>query len=224
MQLPHPTIIKIDKKPITHERSVKYLSMILDPTFSWIPHIIELAKKRSRTIGIFYKLCYLIASDILKMLYYALIHPFTLYGITAWGLTFPSYLDQILKLQKKYLRAVTFSDPMVHSNPMFLQYNIVKLDDLHKFQLLSLVYKWKYSLLPIQYSSYFSKASDVHHHQTRFSSNEKLYINQVNTTQYGLRTVHFSGAELWNSLSNELKQNHSFPSFKINLRNYLMDQ
>ena len=156
------------------------------------------------------------------MLYYALIHPFILYRITDWGLTFPLYLDKILKLQKKYLRAVTFSDPMAHSNPMFLQYNILKVDGLHKFQLLSLVYKWKYSLLPIQYSSYFTKASNVHHHQTRFSSNENLYINQVNTTQCGLRIVHFSGAKLFNSLSNELKQNHSFPSFKINLRNYIM--
>ena len=100
VQLPHPTIIKIDQKPITHERSVKYLGMILDPTLSWRPHIIELAKKLSRTVGIFYKLRYLISSDILKMLYFALIHPFVLYGITAWNLKFPSYLDMILKLQK----------------------------------------------------------------------------------------------------------------------------
>ena len=137
---------------------------------------------------------------MLKMLYYALIHPFILYGITAWGLTFPSYLDKILKL-KKYRRAVTFSDHMAHSNPMFIQHNILKVDDLHKFQLLSLVYKWKYSLLPIQYSSYFIKASSVRHHQTRFSSSENLYINQVNTTQYGLRTVHFSGAKLYGTPS-----------------------
>ena len=76
---------------------------------------------------------------------------------------------------------MTFSDPMAHSNPVFLQYNILKVDDLHKFQLLSPVYKWKYSLLPIQYSSYFNKASDAHHHQIRFASNENLYISQVNT-------------------------------------------
>ena len=45
VQLPHPKIIKIDKKPITHERSVKYLGMILDPPLSWKPHTTELAKK-----------------------------------------------------------------------------------------------------------------------------------------------------------------------------------
>ena len=89
VQLPHPTVIKIGKKPIIHERSVKYLGMILDPTLSWRPHKTELAKKLSRTIGIFYKLRCLIPNDILKMLYYALIHPFVLYGITAWGFTFP---------------------------------------------------------------------------------------------------------------------------------------
>ena len=117
--------------------------------------------------------------------------------------TFPSYLDLILKLQKHYLRVVTFSNPIAHSNPMFLQYNVFKVSDLHKFQFRSLVHKWKYSLLSIQYSSYFSKASNVHHHhQTRFASNENLYIDQINTTQYGLCTVHFSGAKLWNSLSN----------------------
>ena len=79
VQLPHPAIIKIDEKPISHERTVKYLGTILDPILSWRPHITELAKKLSRTIEIFYKLRYLIANDILKMLYYALIHPFLLY-------------------------------------------------------------------------------------------------------------------------------------------------
>ena len=125
VQLSHPTIIKIDKKPITQERSVKYLVMILDPALSWRLHITELAKTLSRTIGIFYKLRYLIPNDILKMLYNALIHPFVLYGVTAWGLTFPSYLDMIPKLQKTYLCVVTFSDHhgTLKSNVSSIQYN-----------------------------------------------------------------------------------------------------
>ena len=109
----------------------------------------------------------------------------------------------ILKLQKKHLRVVTFSDPMAHSNPVFIQYNILKV-----------VNKWKYSLLPIQYSSYFGKASNVHHHQTRLAADENFYINQGSTTQYGLRTVHFSCAKLWNSFSNELSGIILFPHLK----------
>ena len=50
---PHRKIrIKIRNKRSTEENDVKFLGVFLDSTLSWKPHITELSKKLSRTIGI----------------------------------------------------------------------------------------------------------------------------------------------------------------------------
>ena len=76
--IPYTPIIKINKKPLTCDNSIKYLGVILDPLLSWKTHITELSEKVVRSVGIFYKLRYLVPRHIARTLYYALIHPFIL--------------------------------------------------------------------------------------------------------------------------------------------------
>ena len=45
--------IKIGNKRLNKEDCVKFLGVLVDSTLSWKPHIIELTKKLSKTIGIF---------------------------------------------------------------------------------------------------------------------------------------------------------------------------
>ena len=80
----------------------------------------ELCLKLSKTVGIFSKLRYYVNVDILIMLYYSLIYPFLTYGIQVWGLTYPTYLKPVatLKLQKRVVRIMTFTDPRSHSEPL----------------------------------------------------------------------------------------------------------
>ena len=56
--IPHRKIrIKTRNKRITEENDVcKFLGVLLDSTLSWKPHITELNKKLSKTIGMFCKL------------------------------------------------------------------------------------------------------------------------------------------------------------------------
>ena len=58
--IPYTPIIKINKKPLTRDMSIKYLGTILDPLLNWKTHITELSKKMARSVGIFYKLRYLL--------------------------------------------------------------------------------------------------------------------------------------------------------------------
>ena len=155
--IPYTPIIKINKKPLTCDNFIKYLGVILDPLLSWKTHITELSKKVARSVGIFYKLRY-----------YALIHPFILYGVTIWGLTYPTYMDPILKLQKRFLRIITFSVLMAHSDPLFIRFAILKVHDLHKLQLGNFVFTWKQQSTPAQFKSCFTPATSVHDYNTRF--------------------------------------------------------
>ena len=71
---------KMRIKRITEKNDVKFLAVLLDSTLNWKPHITELSKKLSKTIGIFYKLRHYAIADVLKLLCYALLYPFLIYG------------------------------------------------------------------------------------------------------------------------------------------------
>lgn len=55
-------------------------------------------------------------------------------------------------------------------------------------------------------------------------NNDDLFLNQVQTTQYGLRSLSFSGAKLWNSLPLDVKQITPFSRFQQNVKNSMIDR
>ena len=55
----------------------------------------------------------------MSSLYYALVYPFLIYGIIAWGNTYPTTLQPLFILQKKAIRFMTFSIFDEHTSPLF---------------------------------------------------------------------------------------------------------
>ena len=95
---------------------------------------------------------------------------------------------------------MTFSEPASHSEPLFKSLNLLKFSDIIHVEILSFVYWWFHKLTPSCFADYFKPISSVHLYYTRQSNNDHLFLNQVQTTQYGLRSLCSSGAKLWNSL------------------------
>ena len=77
-----PVTILINKQAIAEVKYVKYLGVLIDSHLSFKYHIDQLTKKISRGIGILYKLCHYVTTKILTNVYYAIIYPFLLYGVT----------------------------------------------------------------------------------------------------------------------------------------------
>ena len=80
-----PVTILINNKAIDEAQYVKYLGILIDSQLSFKYHIEELNKKISRAIGLLYKLRPFVTTKILINVYYAIVYPFLLYGITIWG-------------------------------------------------------------------------------------------------------------------------------------------
>ena len=139
------------------------------------------------------------------MLCYSLIYPFLTYDVHVWGLTFPSFL--IIYYPKKAIRIISFSEPKSHSEPLFKSLNLLKLNDVLELQFLPFVYQWSHRLLPPCFSEYFRFTSFVDSYSTRQSCNRNLYVTSVSTTQYGLRSLKFTGPGLWNTLPTSLIRN-----------------
>ena len=77
----------------------KYLGVLIDECLSFREHIDYISLKLARNVGILRKLKYIFPRDILRTLYYSLIHPYLLYCFNVWGSTFPSHLHHIRVLQ-----------------------------------------------------------------------------------------------------------------------------
>ena len=162
--------IKIRNKRITEENDVKFLGVLLDSTLSWKPHITELSKKLSKTIGIFYKLRHYATADVLKLLYYAILYPFLIYRSSVWGMAYQSHLDKLQAIQNKFIKAISFSDKYDSPYPLFHIHSILKISDIIKLQIVSFVYESRMRLSPLEFHTYFTSISDVHSYGTRQDS------------------------------------------------------
>ena len=81
----------------------KYLGIHLDNKLNFLNHIEIVETKVARSIGIFYKLEYVLPKDAVLQLSHSLVHSYFTYGLTVWGNTFPPYISKLHKLQTKPL-------------------------------------------------------------------------------------------------------------------------
>ena len=108
---------------------------------------------------------------------------------------------------------MTFSKKTDHSNLLFSRLEFLKVDDIRQFQLLAFVYDCQNRLVP---------CAQTHSFNTRLAARGDLFLERKNTFQYGIRSIEFTGARLWNMLPTQLRES-SLPSvFRTNLKKHLL--
>ena len=55
------------------------------------------------------------------------------------------------------------------------------------------------------------------------SQNDNLLVKSVHTTQYGIRSHRYTGTNLWNYLSIDVKKTRPFSNFRQNITNSMID-
>ena len=168
----------------------------------------------ARSIGILYKLKYVLPKDALLQLYHCLVHLYFIYGLTVWGNTFPTYISELHRLQNKAIIIVSGSTSNEIATPLYKDFKILPLLLLLlHFSIAKFVYTNNRLPLPLQFDNYFTLTKRVHSRNTRFSSNNQLII-PLFETQRTQKSIKYIGAKLWNSIP-EYFRNYSFPKFKI---------
>ena len=112
-------ILTLNRTKIYESTKIKYLGLILDSRLSWKEHTSELSKKLNRSVGMLYKTRHFCPTIVLKSLYYSIFHSHVSFGLPVWGHASDTYIDKIVKSQKKAIRAITFSKYCEHSTPLF---------------------------------------------------------------------------------------------------------
>ena len=84
----------------------------------------------SKYVGLFYKIRYFLPLPALLTLYRSLLEPHLTYCNIIWCNTSPSFLLKLESLQKKVIRAISWSDYHAHTPPLFLKYGLLRLPEL----------------------------------------------------------------------------------------------
>ena len=100
------------------------------------------------------------------------------------------YINAVLLLQKRIVRAMCFEHFASHSTPIFLNLRILKLHNLIHLKLMSFVYKSVHMILPVCFHNFFKSLESVHQYSTRQSEKNDIFLPLKNATQYGLKSVH----------------------------------
>ena len=203
MKLENRVVLTLNHKQIFESRKIKYLGLLMDDRLTWKFHINELCKKLNRSVGMLFKLRHLCPSSVLKSLYFSIFNSHMTYGLPVWGNTDKIYTEKINLLQKKAIRAITFSDFRAPSLPILKDLEILSFYDLYQYQIASLMWDHDHNVLPCSISSYFTKRRNVHSHSTRLAAADKLIIPKTNTVRYGSKSFKIEGAKMLNSLKEQ---------------------
>ena len=103
---------------------------------------------------------------------------------------------KIFILQKRCVRLITFSEFQDHTTPIFKNFKILKLQDIIKFNTLKLIYLYYMDQLPLEIKDIFTTNESVNPYNTR--SGKLLFIPQVNTTHYAIKSLRYNGPTIWN--------------------------
>ena len=76
----------------------------------------------------------------LLTIYRSFIAPYLTYGLVAWGKASKSPLDELLKLQKRALHFINFSNRNEHVIPLFVDANILTLSFSYNESIAKLMY------------------------------------------------------------------------------------
>ena len=78
------------------------------------------------------------------------------------------------------------------------------------------MYECVSKIAPSYFSGYFTSIKMIHNTGIRQSKKGDLYALRCNTTKYGIRSIHYSGVRMWNSLPSDIKASKSLSNFKKN--------
>merc|ERR1712208_252598 len=116
------------------------------------------------------------------------------------GLTSEENISKLEILQNKCVRILSFASFNSSTNQIFIDLGLMKVRDLISLNQLKLVYNFTLNILPSDLLDLFSFSSDVHTVPRELNStvNKLIYIPRVITKTYGIDSIRYKCASLWN--------------------------
>ena len=119
-------------------------------------------------------------------------------GITS---TFPTYLNPIKTLQNRAVKNIGSGSMYGNSNPYYVRFNILKLQDLYIVEIAKIVdnYIHRSCMLPPSFLNYFNRAHLISQRSSRSTTTHRdlLYIPLLRTKKMQ-RSIKYQRVKIWN--------------------------
>lgn len=204
---------------IAQTKEVVFLGVILDENLSWKPHILNVSRKISKSIGIIYKSSFCLSAMSLRTLYFSLVYPYLIYCITVWGSTYQTNLKRLVTLQKKVIKIISSVPFDAHTDNLFRDHQILKFNDIYLFQTAKFMFLYTKGLLPNTFNNMFTLTNQIHSYNTRNSNCFYVFPCRTNIRRFSIR---FRGPQFYNSLNQEIQNCESVGLFSKLLKKFLL--
>ena len=154
--------LNISNTPIKHVKDSNFLGLTLNENLNWTSHVSKIASRIASKIGILNQLKHVLPQNISLLLYNTIILPHINYMILVWG----HHHKTITQLQKRAIRVITLSKYLAHTEPLFKNLNILKVEDIFRLQQLKFYYRFINVTLPDYFLS-LSFSGNTHQYRTR---------------------------------------------------------
>ena len=210
--------VVMQNKSINFVTSTKFLGIIIDNKLKWNQHITYVKHKISKAVGILYKIRNFLAKSTLLSMYYSLVFPYLIYCIEIWGNASAVQLDALIKIQKKCVRTISFSEFLAPTHLLFERLNILKSDNLVIQRISLLMYKYSIGEVPSPISLLFRTNITYHEHNTRRAS---CLHTPIGRSEAIYQTFSYRGVHIWNYISLKVNTDVSYACFKKLVKHHL---
>ena len=212
--------VRIDDILLEQKTCTKFLGVLINEKLDWGDHLQHVRTPISRSIGILYRIRYIVPSKTLFTLYNTLILPYISYCNILWA-TSKGTTDSILLLQKKAIRICAGAGYLEHTRPLFIKLKTLTVSDINFLQTSMFMYRYNNNVLPVSFCSMFQRNNEVHSYHTRQST--KMHLSNPRT-MLAHKSVRHSGPDVWNSIPAEMRNLLSIHSFKISVKRMLISR
>ena len=163
--LDHEIKIKLNRKRLYPTPSVKYLGVKIDENLNWHHHINDLAAKLNRANALLFTIRNYVNQKELRSIYFAIFDSHLNYANFIWAQN-SNAIQQIIILQKKAIKTISFQPQNSHSSPFFFfsqKNNILKFSDKTVIGNILFISKAMNNMLPPIFKNWFQFCYNIHH-------------------------------------------------------------
>jgi hypothetical protein len=189
---------------------------------NWKHHVSFVSNKIAKCLGVLKKINQIVDSVTLHLMYNALILPNLTYCNIVWGCTYESNLDCLLKLQKKAVQLISKSKFNAHAEPLFNKLKILKIYEINKLQIITLMYTSSKQTQPVELTKFFTRFCfpiRTTIYRTRSMGNLNIPAFRTNIRKFSIMCY---GPRLWNSLPESVVNVNSVHCLKKKLIEFFL--
>ena len=156
--------------------------------------------------GMFYlrRVKHILPSKSLKTIYYALIHPYLLYGILIFSCSSQKNLLALFRKQKACLRIISDASYNAHTQPLFLEQKILTFPDLITMQTRISLHSLFYNYSTVKFEDCFKLNYETPNSSYSLRNNNDFSVPKVRL-EFLKRFPFYSFPKSWNLMPGELK-------------------